>query len=154
MVSLQYIPDFNYHPNCAKLKITNVCFAYDLILFSIDDERSVQHIMDVFKKFYEATGLKANPAKCNIFFGGTSMPEQQNILTVFPMPKKIIKQIETICRNFLWYGKATGRKAYVSWEKICEPKNVGGLNIKDLNVWNNLTLLKLWWNLHVNDDKL
>ncbi|KAI5384418.1 hypothetical protein KIW84_071435 [Lathyrus oleraceus] len=179
MASFHHIPDFNYHPKCDKLKITNVCFAVDLLLFSRGDKKSVHLIIDVFKQFCEATRIKENPTKCKIFFGGTNMQEQQDILVVigfvegryqlvksvlmaisgywlqvFHIPKKIIKQIEAICRDILWSGKATGRKAYVSWDKIYEPKNVEGLNIKDLNIWNNAILLKLFWNLQVKFDKL
>lgn len=62
---------------------------------------------------------------------------------VFPISKKIIKQIETICRNFLWSGKATGRKAYIAWKKIYEPKNSGDLYITSLIDSNNATILKL-----------
>lgn len=38
---------------------------------------------------------------------------------MFPMPKKVIKHIEAICRYFLWSGKDTGsRKATMAWEKF------------------------------------
>lgn len=66
-------------------------------------------------------------------------------MQVFPIPKKIIGKVETFCRNFLWSAKAEGRKAYVAWETLCEPKNVGGLNIKDLNMWNKTMMMKLLW---------
>lgn len=56
-------------------------------------------------------------------------------LQVFPIPKKVLKHIESICRSFLWSGKEViTKKAPVAWEKICHPKNSGGLNVVDLGV--------------------
>jgi hypothetical protein len=69
-------PDFNFHPKCEKLQITNICFADDLIMFTRGDETSVKLMMGEFKKFSDSTGLKANPAKCKVYFGGVPTLEQ------------------------------------------------------------------------------
>ncbi len=51
----------------------------------------------------------------------------------FLLPKKLLKQVETICRIFLWTGKDDpSRKARVAWNTICLPKVCGGLNLRDL----------------------
>lgn len=75
-------------------------------------------------------------------------------MQVFPLPKKVIHQVDSIHMNFLWSGKATGRKSLVSWENTCLPKNAGGLNFKYLVDWNRATLLKMLWNIHMKADKL
>ncbi|XP_058772096.1 uncharacterized protein LOC131645922 [Vicia villosa] len=171
--------DYQFHPKCAKLGITNLYFADDLLLFSRGDEKSVQALMKRFDQFADSTGLKANPAKCKIYFGGISDQIQHQIaygigqlpfkylgvplasrkitinqcqplinrmlekihhwssnmlsyagrqqlikstmmtitgywMQVFPLHKSVIKRIDIICKNFLWFGKATGRKALVS----------------------------------------
>jgi hypothetical protein len=41
----------------------------------------------------------------------------------------------------------------VAWEKICEPKIAGGLNITSLVEWNQATIGKLLWNLQSKADK-
>ncbi|XP_058723307.1 uncharacterized protein LOC131595077 [Vicia villosa] len=215
--------EFHYHPKCKKLKITHICFADDLLLFSRGDVESVKGLMQKFNEFSAATGLKANPSKCRIYFGGTSVIDQANIkevtsyglgqlpfkylgvplssrkLTihqcqplidrmlakiqhwstkflsyagrtqlvqstllaitnywtqVFPLPKKIIHRVEALCKNFLWSGKATGKRALVAWDKVCDPHNAGGLNITALDCWNKATFAKLLWNLHKKEDKL
>ncbi|XP_058753368.1 uncharacterized protein LOC131626562 [Vicia villosa] len=215
--------DFKYHPRCAKLNITNICFADDLMLFARGDVLSVQTMMAVFHSFSEETSLKANPDKCKVFFGGTGYEEQQAIkestgciegklpirylgvpltsrklsviqcqplidkmiariqhwsvkflsyagrqqlvqsvlisitnywMSVFPLPKKVIQKIEALCRNFLWSAKTDGRKALVSWENTCEPRNAGGLNFKKLIFWKKATIMKLLWNIHNKNDKL
>lgn len=43
--------------------------------------------MEAFHKFSSASGLKANPQKSNIYFGGVSETEQQLILQEFGMLK-------------------------------------------------------------------
>lgn len=62
--------------------------------------------------------------------------------------------MEALCRNLLWSAKADGRKAYVAWEIVCEPKNVVGLKIKNLIIWNKAILLKLLWNIQTKAGKL
>ncbi|XP_058783276.1 uncharacterized protein LOC131657949 [Vicia villosa] len=221
--TLKQNDEFKFHPRCAKLGITNICFADDLLLFASGDVKSIRHMMDKFHQFSEATGLRANPTKCKIYFGGLNDQRQQECanttsfgigklpfrylgvplstkkLTInqcqpiidrmlekiqhwsasmlsyagrkqlvkstlmsiagywmqaFPLPKKIIQRIEVICKNFLWSGKAVGRKALVAWDKICMPINAGGLNMTYLSDWNKATILKLLWNLHMKSDKL
>ncbi|GAU43075.1 hypothetical protein TSUD_194290 [Trifolium subterraneum] len=65
-------------------------------------------------------------------------------LSFLKMPVKVWKQIVRLQRNFLWGGAGQERKiAWVSWDKICRPKNRGGLGIRDLRVV-NLALLGKW----------
>ncbi|XP_019258106.1 PREDICTED: uncharacterized protein LOC109236386 [Nicotiana attenuata] len=74
---------------------------------------------------------------------------------IFPLPKKIIQQVEAICRKFLWTGDTnSSKKALVAWDKLCRPKTKGGLNVTDLNTWNRAALLKHLWNIGKKKDKL
>lgn len=42
---------------------------------------------------------------------------------IFPLPKKILLKIETICKRFLWTGESgSSRKALVAWKQLCWPK--------------------------------
>ncbi|XP_056695389.1 uncharacterized protein [Spinacia oleracea] len=74
---------------------------------------------------------------------------------IFVMPKKVMKEIQRICRCFLWSGTdAESRKASISWEQLCFPKSCGGLNLKDLTVRNKAAVLKHCWALALKQDKL
>lgn len=42
----------------------------------------------------------------------------------------------------------------MTWDKICDPKIAGGLNITPLLEWNQATMSKLLWNLQVKANKL
>jgi hypothetical protein len=65
------------------------------------------------------------------------------------IPISIKKQIVKYMRHCLWRKKnnevQSRGPALVAWEKICSPKNQGGLGVLDLSTQNEVVLLK---NLH------
>ncbi|XP_033136094.1 uncharacterized protein LOC103837732 isoform X1 [Brassica rapa] len=66
----------------------------------------------------------------------------------FILPSQCIKKINSMCAAFLWKGSVEGRyTARVAWEKVCLPKDEGGLGLKNLCVWNKACSLKLLWML-------
>ncbi|XP_020266409.1 uncharacterized protein LOC109841898 [Asparagus officinalis] len=69
---LKHDKKFKYHPKCAKLKISHLIFADDLLLFSKGDLYSVQQINQKISHFSAVTGLDANPSKSSIFYGGVN----------------------------------------------------------------------------------
>ncbi|CAK8536134.1 unnamed protein product [Lathyrus sativus] len=79
---MQKNPNFNHHAKCEKLHITNLSFADDLLLFSRGDCMSVELLMEAFNGFSDSTGLKLNPAKCKIYFGGVDADTKQNIINI------------------------------------------------------------------------
>lgn len=50
------------------------------MLFSRGDSTSVKILMEELKKFSAATGLKAHPAKCKLYFGGVQITVQFEIM--------------------------------------------------------------------------
>nr|XP_016505691.1 PREDICTED: uncharacterized protein LOC107823531 [Nicotiana tabacum] len=165
--TLNQIPDFNYHPKCAKMKILQLGFADDLLLFCRGDIGSIKLLFQCFMEFSNASGLMINKHKSSIFFGGVSQADQEEILEflgiqkgklpaqVFVLPKKITKLIEAMCRSFLWTGEGSiSKKALLAWEKVCLPKSVGGFNIMNIAVWNKAAICKQFWNLCKEKKKL
>ncbi|PKI71887.1 hypothetical protein CRG98_007746 [Punica granatum] len=59
-----------YHPRCKSIKLTHLCFADDLFLFTNGSKVSLLAILDVLSTFYNWSGLKLNPEKSEIFMGG------------------------------------------------------------------------------------
>ncbi|XP_074271290.1 uncharacterized protein LOC141595221 [Silene latifolia] len=52
--------------------------------------------------------------------------------SMFVLPKEIIARIEATCRNFLWDNSADYiRVPLVAWDKVCRPKEEGGLGLKN-----------------------
>lgn len=75
-------PEFNFHPRCQKLGITHLCFVDDLLLFARGDTKSVQMLRNRFALFSEASGLKANLNKSQVYFGGIDEDTRMNILNL------------------------------------------------------------------------
>ncbi|KAL6585288.1 hypothetical protein OROMI_004577 [Orobanche minor] len=70
-------------------------------------------------------------------------------LSFFYAPSSIIHDLVALQRNFLWGSLVGGGRkvAWVSWSKVCESKDCGGLGVKDLRLF-NLSLLGKWvWGL-------
>lgn len=74
---------------------------------------------------------------------------------IFLLPKKVLQQVETICKRFLWNGEVQNRgKALLAWEVLCQPKVAGVLNIMDIPPWNKAAVIKHLWSLTHKKDKL
>ncbi|XP_058746385.1 uncharacterized protein LOC131619289 [Vicia villosa] len=104
------------------------------VLKSIIDDRdpiSIKLALECFKEFSQSNGLDANPNKCKVYFGNVETSEQQIVarrtqliksvlfvivnywMQCIPIPKKVIKVVETVCRTFLLSGlEKASRKSY------------------------------------------
>jgi len=73
-------------------------------------------------------------------------------MSVYLLPKTIIKNMDKIRRSFFWQGGGTKKKYHlVKWETICKSKKYGGLGIKDLRKMNISLLCKWWWKLEMEE---
>ncbi|KAK4381149.1 hypothetical protein Sango_2996200 [Sesamum angolense] len=54
-------------------------------------------------------------------------------------------------RKFLWYGPTGSGNAKVAWERICKPKEEGGLGLHSLITTNQALMLKQLWRIIQND---
>lgn len=63
--------------------------------------------------------------------------------------------IKKRCNSFIWVGaRDTKAKPRIAWDKLCQPKKLGGLNLCNLQLWNDIALLKSLWALASKKDKL
>jgi hypothetical protein len=68
------------------------------------------------------------------------------LFTALAAPKQIIRAIRTTQRNFLWQGLQSNKKwALVGWDKLCAPKSLGGLGLRDPGRMNQIMGAKIWW---------
>ncbi|XP_062113366.1 uncharacterized protein LOC133824492 [Humulus lupulus] len=208
-------PSFRFHPMCKSLKLINLCFADDLILFCKGTHSAVFSLKIALDDFNSATGLTINSAKSQIFFGGVSSTmrninsQEMNLMegsfplkylgvpmrptkwrhedcdiilqkirlrlnswssrhlsyagrmqlihsvlfglrnywmSIFILPQSVVKEIEKLCRSFLWGSAGLRSKPHLaSWKKVCLPKAYGGLGFRDGALWNRAILAKYIW---------
>ena len=63
---------FSYHPNCKRIKLTHLCFADDLMIFTKGNMDSIVGVQNILKLFYTYFGLKLNCEKNELFSIGIS----------------------------------------------------------------------------------
>lgn len=69
------------------------------------------------------------------------------------IPGEIIKQIDSLQRDFCW-GFTEKRDTYVtSWKKLGLHKDLGGQGFRDLKILNKALLVKATWRICINPDE-
>lgn len=70
-------------------------------------------------------------------------------MSVFHIPKKILKQLDAIHRAFFWAVEenCSGAQCLIAWKDVCKPKKCGGLCIKNLLFQNICLLMKFAFKL-------
>ena len=69
-------------------------------------------------------------------------------LSIFKSPVSVCKKISSIQRRFVWaWGVENKRISWVRWDKVCKPKEEGGLGVKDVRMFNCALLAKWKWRM-------
>jgi hypothetical protein len=76
---------FSYHCRCARLRLTHLCFADDLLIFSEANPSSISIIKNALLEFENLSGLRANPSKSSCFCSGISGRMKDAILADLQM---------------------------------------------------------------------
>ena len=71
------------------------------------------------------------------------------------LPKKVMREVKSLCRSFLWTGSSDkSKRSLVAWDTLCLPKVAGGWNILDIECWNQAAIMKFFWAVALKKDKL
>lgn len=76
-------------------------------------------------------------------------------MSVFKLPMILCKELQGLTRKFGWNSGAAGHgMAWVSWTKMCRPKQYGVLGFENFHIFNQALLAKQAWNLATNTTSL
>ncbi|XP_026378098.1 uncharacterized protein LOC113272487 [Papaver somniferum] len=75
-------------------------------------------------------------------------------MSTFKIPKKLIKQLDTLQRKFFWGYKSNRGNNPISWSDMCIPKEFGGQAFRDLEMLNQALLTKMVWRISTQQDLL
>ncbi|KAL9686472.1 hypothetical protein QQ045_023932 [Rhodiola kirilowii] len=68
--------EFVFHPKCARISLSHLMFADDIIIFSKADLGSLMKIKEALSLFHSWSGLEVNGNKSAIYFGGCGDEDQ------------------------------------------------------------------------------
>ncbi|XP_065638811.1 uncharacterized protein LOC136071439 [Quercus suber] len=76
-------------------------------------------------------------------------------MSCFKLPNTLCDELTGMVRQF-WWGQVKDEKklAWMSWEKMCLPKEKGGMGFRDLKLFNLALLAKQGWRLQTNSSSL
>ncbi|KAM6575501.1 hypothetical protein CsatA_023828 [Cannabis sativa] len=74
---------------------------------------------------------------------------------VMVIPKRTIRDIEAICRAYLWKGNQVSQgPGPIAWDHVCQPKAAGGIGLKRIAEWNIAAMTKYAWAIAYKEDNL
>ncbi|GJR26469.1 putative nucleotidyltransferase, ribonuclease H [Tanacetum coccineum] len=126
------------------LKITHVCFADDLLMFSYGDKVYVRIMKDPIEEFGNVFGLLPNYNKSTIIFGSVKDEDKRDILEVVPFK---VEKLPVRKRKLIEGQKLLG-SIYASL------RIKGCLWLKNLSIRNKALISKHLWHVAVDKDSL
>jgi hypothetical protein len=65
------------------------------------------------------------------------------MLSIYPIPKSVIRKVDILRRRLLWQGGHQSKKFHlVDWTSVCSPKTQGSLVVLNLEFMNDFLLTK------------
>ena len=69
------------------------------------------------------------------------------------LPSYLHSELDKINRDFFW-NKGAQYKPLISWDRICKPRDIGGLGIRKTEVFNKALQMKLLWKIIADPENI
>ncbi|XP_019262564.1 PREDICTED: uncharacterized protein LOC109240392 [Nicotiana attenuata] len=138
---------YQFHPKCAKLGVTHLSFADDLLLFAKGNLSSISALNECFRTFSTASRLQANLGKSSVYFGGVKKEEQANILNHLGF---VHGRRTQLVKSVLFGMQAYWAQLFPILAKVL--KIIEGLI--NMKLWNKAAQIKTCWDIAHKQDKL
>uniref|UniRef100_A0A803P4A6 Reverse transcriptase domain-containing protein n=1 Tax=Cannabis sativa TaxID=3483 RepID=A0A803P4A6_CANSA len=100
-------------------------------------------------------GINLRPTKWKAEDCGVILDKLNKNLNCWASRNLSFAAIDKSCRDFLWGSSGNRSKLHrASWEKVCLPKNLGGIGFREGKKWNKALLAKNLWALASKQDCL
>ena len=133
--------------------VSHLFFADDSVLFCQAKQTECQVILDILATYERGSRQKINKEKTNLFFSTNTSPEvQESIQQLLGVPS--IRNFEKYLGLPALVGK--GKKQSFSYikEHVCQAKESGGMDFKEIEKFNDALLAKQVWRMMHNTDSL
>lgn len=78
-------------------------------------------------------------------------PVSYHVMSVVKLPKTLLSKLDKYMRNFFWGGDNDRRSMHnVNWPTVSMTKDLGGVNVRDLEISNLSVLAKMGWEFCLN----
>ena len=73
----------------------------------------------------------------------------------FKLPRGLCEHLNSLIRKF-WWGSDSGKRksCWVAWDKIIQPKYMGGLGFRDIEIFNLALLARQAWRMLIRPESL
>ncbi|XP_004310201.1 PREDICTED: uncharacterized protein LOC101298860 [Fragaria vesca subsp. vesca] len=123
---------------------------------SYSKKESFQYIMDKTRdKMKNWKDKTLSAAKKEVMIKAVVQSVPTYVMSVLEVLKHICNEMHRCMAEFWWGDSDRGRKIHwVAWDKMCAPKNEGGLGFRNMELFNQALLAKKGWRIINSLDSL
>ncbi|KAL0361161.1 UNVERIFIED_CONTAM: putative mitochondrial protein [Sesamum radiatum] len=76
------------------------------------------------------------------------------VMSCFQLPDYLLHEIQRMIGDFWWHNKGERRTHWVSWKRMCLPREEGGMGFRELKMFNTAMLAKQGWRILKRPDSM